>query len=217
MATDTLRSGDALVDAIVVQALQPNDHQLLRRLAQVLSITSTSTVLLIADRADRSGSILESDLACSVTHYSGDLRRMPFEDQHFDTVIVAVPVATHFHAVARELYRVLKPNGTLGMVAWSLYRDQMPDDPALVDRVLPLLATSRPAAAYRAVLAESGFTAFVSQDRGREVRRTALDSYRQHMLNDSPADQSVDPAAQALELLAAGGIGITLITAEKAG
>ncbi len=216
MAAETLRFDDALVDAIVVQALQPNNHELLRRLAKVLGITSASNVLLIADQADISGSILESELHCTVTHYGGDLRRLPFADQRFDTAIVAVPVAKQFHALARELHRVLKPNGTLGMVAFSLYRDQMPDDPALIDRVSPLLATSRPAAAYRAVLAESGFTAFVSQERGREVRRTALDTYRQHMLNQRATDRPADPAAQALELLAAGGIAITLITAEKA-
>lgn len=217
MAAPSLRSGDALIDAIVVHALQPNKHELLRRLAQVLGITAASDVLLIADQADTSGAMLESELRCAVTRYDGDLRQLPFAERHFDTVIVALPVTRHLHAVARELHRVLKPNGTLGMVAFSLYRDQMPDDPALVERVVPLLATSRPAAAYRAVLAESGFTAFVSQDRGREVRRTALDSYRRHMLSHRSGDQPVDPATQALELLAAGGIAVTLITAEKAG
>jgi ubiquinone/menaquinone biosynthesis C-methylase UbiE len=205
-----------LIDAIVVHALQPNNHEMLRRLAQVLGITASSEVLLIADEADSSGETLESELKCSVTHYGGDLRRLPFEDRHFDTVIVALPVATQFHAVARELHRVLKPNGTLGMVAFSLYRDQMPDNQALIDRVLPLLARSRPAAAYRAVLAECGFTAFVSQDRRREVRQTALDNYRQHMLSDNSSEQPADAAAQALELLAGGGVGVTLITAEKA-
>jgi hypothetical protein len=101
-------------------------------------------------------------------------------------------------------------------VIFSVYRDQMPED-AESEQVLPLLATARPAAVYRAVLAECGFTAFVTKDRRRELRRSAINNYSQHMLHGMAQSSTELPetANQALGLIASGGVSITLITAEK--
>lgn len=206
-----------LIDAIVGHALQANDRELLRQLAQVLGLRAGHRVLLIAEDADLAVQTLSTEFGCEVEHYRGSLRQLPYAAASFTGAIVAVPVSGDLHALARELYRVLQPNGVLGMVAFSVYRDQMPDDPALIELVVPLRSMSRPAAAIRAMLAECGFTAFVSQDRRREVRRQALASYRQHVLPKSTDAVVGDAAAQALALLAGGGIGVTLITAEKAG
>lgn len=205
-----------LVDAIVANVLHPNNHDLLRHLGQVLGVGLASEVLLIveADTAAQDG--LKAALGSPAEVFHGDLRHLPYETGRFDSAIVAVPLSKHLHSVARELSRVLKPNGGLGMVIFSVYRDQMPDDTELFEQVTPLIATARPAAAYRAVLAESGFTAFVSEDRRREVRRAARDNYRHLLLNRG--DQSTEPqdlASKAIGLMATGGIGLTLITAEK--
>lgn len=206
-----------LVDAIVAGALQPNNHELLRHLGQVLGINAGSRVLLVAEADAEIRAFLETDLGCSVETFRGDLRQLAYAANSFDSAIIAVPVTRKLHTVACELARVLKPNGSLGMVALSVYRDQVPDDQGTAEQVLPLLNVARPAAAYRAVLAECGFTAFVSEDRRRDVRRAALASYREQMLqdtNESPAEPQ-DAATLALGLMATGGVGVTLITAEN--
>src|SRR3712207_9024813 len=55
---------------------------------------------------------------------TGALSALPFEYQTFDAVIVAVPVMAGLQRVARDLARVLKRSGRLGMIALSLYRDR---------------------------------------------------------------------------------------------
>lgn len=208
-------SQSSLVDAVVTTALQPNNYELLRRLGQVLGINADSRVLLVTEPADQAQTALETELGCSVEVFRGDLRQLPYAAGTFDSAIVALPVSKTLQAVARELSRVLKPKGYLGIIAFSIHREQMPEDTSLFDQVTPLLATSRPAAVYRAVLAECGFTAFVSEDRKRELRRVA-EIYRQHMLPDDVASAPPQAtAAQALGLLATGVVGVTLITAEK--
>ncbi len=205
-----------LVDAIVANVLQPNNHDLLRHLGQVLGIEPTSRVLLMVEADAAAQEELNAALGCPAEVYHGDLRKLPYATGQFDSAIVAVPIGEQMHSVARELSRVLKPNGSLGMVIFSVYRDQMPEDTTLFDQVTPLIATARPAAAFRAVLAESGFTAFVSEDRRREVRRAARDNYRHLLLNRGEQSSAThDSAAQAIGLMATGGIGLTLITAEK--
>jgi len=205
----------SLVDAVISNALQPNDYELLRRLGQVLGINADSRVLLVAELAHQAQAALESEHGCKVEVFQGDLRSLPYAAHSFDSAIIAVPLLRELQPVARELSRVLKPKGYLGMVVFSVYRDQMPEDTSLFHQVTPLLASSRPAAVYRAVLAESGFTAFVSDDRKRELRRVA-ESYRQHLLPEPTAvSQTQSAAVQALGLLATGIVGVTLITAEK--
>lgn len=205
-----------LVNAIVANVLHPNNHEILRHLGQVLGIGASSRVLLIVEAGEGTQEGLQGAIEGETEVYHGSLQQLPYEAAQFDSAIVAVPIQTHLHAVARELSRVLKPNGSLGMIVFAVYRDQMPDDEEVFAQVMPLIATTRSAAAYRAVLAESGFTAFVSEDRRREVRRTARDNYRHLLVNRSDEQPTpADAAAQALNLMATGGVSLTLITAEK--
>lgn len=140
----------------------------------------------------------------------GALDTLPFEAETFDAVIVAVPMMTRLQRVSRELARVLKRSGRLGLVALSPYRDQVIDEVgAQLIQQTQGFGQIRPAAAYRAVLGEAGFTAFLFEDKRRELRRSAQAIYRQHMLEPAA------PMDAAVELLAAGGVSMTLITAEK--
>lgn len=208
---------NSLLSAIITRTLQPNNHEVVRRLVKILGADAQSNVLVVADTPSQLKDVFR-DLDIQSTHFSGDLRYLPYETAQFDVAIVAMPIVRGLHAVARELSRVLKPNGCLGMIVFSLYRDQMPDDTVLADQASSLLASGRPAAAYRAVLAECGFTAFVTEDRKRDVRRTALENYREYVLHGTTSEAPVtleDVATQALGLIATGGIGIALITAEK--
>lgn len=206
-----------LLSAIVTTALEPNNQELLRRLVKVLGIDAQSNVLLIADPHSQAQDVL-AELAAQVETFNGDVHHLPYPTAHFNAAIVTIPVTRGLHGLARELARVLKANGCLGMVVLSVYRDQMPEDAALADQTRPLLGAGRSTAAYRAVLAESGFTAFVTEDRKRDVRRTALASYRKHLLHGTTAEAPVqreDVGAQALGLMASGSVGVALITAEK--
>jgi ubiquinone/menaquinone biosynthesis C-methylase UbiE len=140
----------------------------------------------------------------------GALDTLPFDAETFDAVIVAVPMMTRLQRVAGELARVLKRSGRLGIVALSPYRDQVIDEAgARLIQQPQGFGQIRPAAAYRAVLGEAGFTAFLFEDRRRELRRSAQAIYRQHML------EPAEPTTAAVELLAKGGVSMTLITAEK--
>lgn len=206
---------NSLVEAIVANVVQPNNHELLRHLGQVLGISPTTRVLLIAESDQQAPDVLKHVLDCDLEVYQGEPHALPFDDQSFDSAIVVAPISKLLPTVANELSRVLRPNGCLGIAVFSVYRDQVPEDAALYERVMPLLVTSKPAAAYRAVLAETGFTAFVSEDRRHNVRRSARDTYREHMLRQNTDTEQQDPASQALGLIATGGVGLTLITAEK--
>ena len=207
-----------LLNAIIANALQPNNHELLRHLGQVLGLKANSQVLLIAEAGDEVRQTLEQEFNCQVEVFEGPLRRLPFASASFDATIVAIPLLNDIHTVADELSRVLKASGSLGMVTFSIYREHMPDDDELFHQVTPLVATTRPAAAYRAVLAEAGFTAFVMKDRRRDLRRAAQRSSGQAQLQEAPEapiQQHPDLASQAIGLLATGGVGVVLITAEK--
>lgn len=215
--TQSYEQQSALVHELVANTLQPNNHELLRHLGQVLGIKAQDRLLLIiGSNSDEARQMLAEGFDCAVDVFTGELGTLPYEAGQFDSAIVAVPLTKDLHSVARELSRVLKPTGSLGMIIFSVYRDQMPED-AESGQVMPLIDTARPAAVYRAVLAECGFTAFVTKDRRRDLRRAALESYREHMLHstEDAATQSPEPANQALGLIASGGVTITLITAEK--
>lgn len=215
--TQSYAQQSALVHELVANTLQPNNHELLRHLGQVLGIKAQDRLLLITgSNSAEARQMLTETFDCEVEVFLGQLEALPYEAGQFNSAIVAVPLTKDLHAVARELSRVLKPAGSLGMIIFSVYRDQMPED-AESEQVMPLIDTARPAAVYRAVLAECGFTAFVTKDRRRDLRRAAIDSYREHMLHgtaDAPV-QAPAPANQALGLLASGSVSITLITAEK--
>jgi SAM-dependent methyltransferase len=205
-----------LVNTIVTVAVQPDDYASLRHLSQVLNLQADQTVLLIADRLGEARQVLIDQIGCRVETFEGDLRHLPHADATFDSVIVMRPLPQLLHPIAQELARVLRPNGTLGLFIFNVHPDQV-FGKAAFEHAKPLTAISRPAATYRAVLAESGFTAFVSENR-RSLRQTSLESYRKHMLQstaDAPAPAK-HATSQALDLVASGSVSVTIVTAEKA-
>jgi SAM-dependent methyltransferase len=215
--TQSYQQQSALLHELVTSTLHPNNYELLRHLGQVLGLKANDRILLVSGSTEQAAQqMLENEFSCEVAVYHGDLRQLPFESGVFHSAIVAEPISKDLHTVARELSRVLKPAGSLGLIVFSVYRDQMPADQSF-EQVLPLIESARPASVYRAVLAECGFTAFVSKDRRRELRRSAMDSYREHLLPDADQSSAHTPETmtQALGLIASGGVGITLITAEK--
>jgi len=202
-----------LLDALSNSALRPNDHELLRRLADVLGIHKGSRVLLIGAPHSAAQKVLKATFGCKVT--VANEHQLPLDAASFDSAIVAGPLTRPVQVVGRELARVLKPRGTLGILVYSLYPDQLAEESHPDAGSVPLLAAIRPAAAYRAMLAECGFTAFVSMDRRRDVRRSALEIYREHLLGKPEPGNPKDAMAQALGLIANGAVEVTVITAEK--
>jgi hypothetical protein len=209
-------------------SLAQEAHEVVRHLGNVLDIQSGEKVLFVPSDGALTALTLANEFNCEVTvlinpgdepvvhpaheHITmeaGSLDALPFGAQAFDVAIVAIPLASGLQRTAKELARVLKRSGRLGVVVLSLYHDQLGDEYSNVANLGPQATQVRPAAAYRAVLAEAGFTAFLSEDRRRALRRSAQAIYREHML------QPTAPAADALGLFATGGISMTLITAEK--
>ena len=200
-------------------------HTLIQHLGDVLNLRTGEQVLLASDDAmgaltlaqrfdcqvtllaDMLPTVLPADERIAVE--TGTLRALPFDADTFDAVIVAIPVTNGLQMVAREVARVLRHNGRLGMVAFSPYRDQVREGDARALET-PLMTETRPAAVYRAILGEAGFTAFLTEDRRRTARSSAAAVYREHLLKGESAID--DPA---LSLLASGSLHVTLITAEK--
>ena len=218
----------SLLQTVLTTSLAQEAHDIVRHLGRVLNIHKDEHVLLIPGDGTLTALTLVGDFGCHVsvlagagdepavqptderiTLKEGALDALPFEAETFDAVIVAVPVTTGLQRVARELARVLKRSGRLGMVALSLYRDQVADDSGAILQQSQGSGQIRPAAAYRVVLGEAGFTAFLSEDRRRSFRRSAQAIYRDHMVEPAA------PTTATLGLLSAGGVSMTLITAEK--
>lgn len=216
------------LQTVLTTSLAQEAHEVVRHLGRVVDVRAGEHVLLVPGDGALTALTLVNDYDCRVsvlgsaadapiiqpnderiTLGTGTLHALPFESGSFDAAIVAVPVTSGLQQVARELARVLKRSGRLGMIALSPYRDQMVDEAGGVLRQSQGAGQIRPAAAYRAVLAEAGFTAFLSEDRRRELRQSAQAIYRQHML------EPTGPTTATLGLLAAGGVMMTLITAEK--
>ncbi len=195
-----------LVDATVAAAIEPQNYALVRNLGHVLGITPTHNVLLLAADATLQQTLADT-FGCTISLFDGDMQQVPFEQAQFDSVIVARPVRDALLPVARELARVTKGGGTLGMIVVNVHADYV--DTVGSVAALPG-ALLRPAASYRAVLAESGWTAFVSTPRHGDLLRATRDTYRQYLL------QPADVVSPAMQLLATDGVALTMITAENA-
>lgn len=221
-------AGTSSLQAVMATSLAQEAHDIVRHLARVLDVKAGDRVLLIPGDGTLAALTLVNDYGCSVSVLTGagdepvvqpnderidlkvgSLDALPFAADTFDAVIVSVPLTSGMQHTARELARVLKRCGRLGMVVLSVYGDQIADDARSILQQFHGNGQIRPAAAYRALLAEAGFTAFLSEDRRRELRRSAEAIYREHML------ESAAPNAATLGVLAAGGVSMTLITAEK--
>lgn len=216
------------LQAVMATSLAQEAHDVVRHLARVLDVKAGDRVLLIPGDGVLAALTLINDYGCNVSVLAsagdepaikptderielntGSLDALPFASETFDAVIVTVPLTSGVQSIARELARVLKRCGRLGVVALSPYRDQIGDDARGIMQQFHGTGQIRPAAAYRAVLAEAGFTAFLSEDRRREFRRSAEAIYREHMLENTA------PNTATLGVLAAGGVSMTLLTAEK--
>lgn len=213
--TQSLASVDqsTIVTQALTAAIEPHDYELVRNLGRVLGIQPTQEVLLLSsDEALQQA--LAGEFRCHVTAVAGDMQQLPFADGYFDSVVVACALPNDLLPLARELARVTKWRGTLGMIVLNVHADYVAHaegNASLLHRML-----ARPAAAYRAVLAESGWTAFVSTPRNNDLLRPVRDTYRQHLLAPVSDATPADEQPQALRLLAANGVNATLITAEQA-
>lgn len=212
--------------AVAHSSLVQETYKLVTHLGDVLGLRSGEQVLLLPGDLGMTGLTLAQNFDAQVTVVTsapsaveptdprlrvehGSITALPFADGTFDAVIVVAPVTSALLPAARELARVLRRTGRLGLVALSPYRDQVGEDAAVEFLQAPVMTLARPAAAYRAVLGEAGFTAFLYEDRRRAVRQSAAAIFREHILRDEPQDTT-------LGLLASGGLNVTLITAEKA-
>lgn len=204
-----------LISAITEAAVTPNDYELVRNLGRVLGITADQQVLLLSGDVALQQTLAET-MNCQVTLFDGDMQHMPYADQHFDSVIVARPIMKALLPITRELARVTKINGMLGMILLNLHADYVAESHTDVIERPVFGSLLRPAAAFRAVLAESGFTAFVSTARKSDLLRNVRETYRQYLLQPAAVSQPSDAAAQALHMLTNDGVAVTLITAERA-
>jgi len=201
-----------IADQAIVAAIEPQNYELVRNLGRVLGIEPDQEVLVLSND-DALQHALADEFGCDVTLFDGAMQQLPFANARFDVVIVARALLDVLLPVTRELARVTKTRGTLGMIVLNVHADYVAQAGDAIKSLHG--AMLRPAAAYQAVLAESGWTAFVSTPRQGNLLRATRDTYRQYLLDPAVA-AAPRVAPQALQLLATDGVTVTLLTAEQA-
>jgi SAM-dependent methyltransferase len=100
-----------------------------------------ATGLDLAPRLVETARRLAAEEGLAIRFEVGDCEQLPYDDASFDVVASAVGVifAPDHRAVARELARVCRPGGRLGLVAWR-------PNPEYVAVVEPLRAAPEPGA-----------------------------------------------------------------------
>ncbi len=213
MTHDTSAASPSIIpDQAIAATIKPQNYELMRNLGRVLGIQPGQQVLLLSND-DALQHTLADEFRCDIKLFDGELQQLPFADAQFDAVIVARALHGALPTLTRDLARVTKPRGTLGMIVLNVHADYVAQAGDAIQSLHG--AMLRPAAAYRAVLAESGWTAFVSTPRQGDLLRATRETYRQYLL-EPVAEATPHVAPQALQLLATDGVTVTLITAEQA-
>jgi len=180
------------VRLLLGDSFHPGGEELTRQLGLVLGLGRNNLVLDVASGRGTSAFVLADAFGCRVTGVDygernvaeanaaghplcdfrhGDAERLPFEDGSFDAVISECAFCTFpsKEAAAREMFRVLRPDGRLGLTDVTLVAQRVPAGLSNLLGVVACLGDARPAAEYRRILSEAGFVDFVEQDHSRHL------------------------------------------------
>jgi SAM-dependent methyltransferase len=159
--------------------LHPGGSETTLRLARRLGLGPGSEVLDVACGPGRSAGHLAQAFGCRITgldyglrsvvearkavpsarFVAGDAEQLPFVDARFDAVVVECSLCLFPNkpVAVGEIYRVLKPGGTIGIADVALER---PLPPGLDERIswVTCLAGACTSARYRQLLQDVGFS-----------------------------------------------------------
>lgn len=196
-------------------SFHPGGDRLTEQLGRALSLSEADRVLDVACGNGHTALTLARKFGCSVvgvdysadnvrrateaaraagvhqrvTFVQGDAEDLPIAAGAFDALVCECAFCTFPDkaAGAREMRRVLAPDGRLGLSDVTLERPlppevygQVADLPVQATWVL-CLADARPADGYRAILAEAGFVAFAASD-GSWALREMIDEVGRRLM-----------------------------------
>jgi len=106
------------------------------------------------------GAAAARGLADRVRFHHGDAEALPLPDASWDAVICecALCTVTDKTAVAREMARILRPGGRVGITDITADRDRLPVELTGLAAWVACVADARPAVGYKRLLEEQGLT-----------------------------------------------------------
>jgi len=189
------------VRLLLGDSFHPGGEALTRELGQAIGLTAAGHVLDVASGRGTSAFVLAGAFGCRVTGLDygrqnvaeanarahplcefreGDAEQLPFEDATFDAVISECAFCTFPSKAdaAREMFRVLKPGGRLGLTDMTIAAQKLPPGLDNLLSVVACIGDARPAAEYRRILGEAGFERFVERDESKHLLRLIDDIRR---------------------------------------
>jgi arsenite methyltransferase len=183
--------GSDLARHLLGDSFHPGGTRLTERLGELLALTSESHVLDVASGRGASAFHLVENFGCKVTGVDlseenvrlstteasqrgtgeqvsfqlGDAERLPFDDGTFDAVMCECAFCTFPSKpiAAREFYRVLKPDGQLGLSDLTRTEAARPELEGLLSWIA-CIGDALPAERYVAILQQAGFEVQSAED-----------------------------------------------------
>ncbi len=121
----------------------------------------------------------EAGLTASTEFYQGDAEHNSAQDGSFDVVISECSFCTFPDkaSAAREMARVLRPYGRLGL-ADIVVNGLLPDDLKTLAAWVACIADAQPVEEYLAIFKGAGFTDFVVEDQAEALQQMVADIQR---------------------------------------
>jgi arsenite methyltransferase len=239
---------------LIGDSMHPGGLELTERLGTLLEINSGSRVLDVASGRGASALALARRFGCEVTGIDlspggieaargeasrsglvdrvrfeiGDAEALGFDEGEFDAVICECAFCTFPDKVqaAREMLRVLKPDGRLGL-SDLVRRGELPLELQTLAGWVSCIADARPESEYIQFLGSAGFrqphveihddalAGLVEQVRGRLLGATVLATLGKLEFGGADLGQAIVIARVADSAVRAGVLGYVLVTAVK--
>jgi arsenite methyltransferase len=243
-----------VVKYLLGDSFHPGGLDLTEKLGEAVGLKSTDRVLDVASGQGASACFLASTFGCQVTgvdlseknlivaqaraideqvegqvnFVTGDAESLPFSDNQYDVVVSECAFCTFpsKEIAAREMYRTLKPGGSMGFTDMAVDQKRLPEEMKSLLFHAACIADARSVEEYHQILGEAKFTELTVID-CREGLVEMVSAIKQRLFMAELAaglkklNLDIDFAqgkrwlAQAEELIKSGVISYVLITGHK--
>lgn len=196
------------VQYLLGESFHPGGVDLTEKLGRTLGLTGSDTVLDVASGQGTSTVFLARTFGCSVTGVDlsqanlktaeqkaadsglsdvffrvGDAEKLPASDQEFCAVVSECAFCTFpdKETASREMYRVLKSGGKVGITDMTVDQGQLPEEMKTLLYHAACIADARSAGDYVDILASAGFKDLKVEDHSYTLNEM-VDSVRKRVL-----------------------------------